>query len=118
PSVAHWNLYRLASSLLSLGVDAESLKAQLAHFEPAFLHAYRDDMRKKLGLIQWEPADEELVDDWWALLHGQHADFTLSFRGLAGAPKDKQAFVAGFEDTAAAQAWLDRYVARLSNQSL
>src|SRR5690606_22987167 len=48
PSVAHWNLYRLASSLLSLGVEAESLKEQLAQFEPAFLDAYRADMCKKL----------------------------------------------------------------------
>ncbi|PLC52568.1 hypothetical protein CR155_17410 [Pollutimonas nitritireducens] len=118
PSVAHWNLYRLASSLLCLGVDAQALKEQIAHFEPAFLDAYRGDMCKKLGLSQWEPTDEKLVDDWWALLHGQRADFTLSFRGLANAPRDNDAFVAAFEDAAAAQTWLDLYVARLSRQAL
>lgn len=118
PSVAHWNLYRLASSLLALGVDAEALKAQLAHFEPSFLQAYRGDMCRKLGLVQWTPADEALVDDWWALLHGQRADFSLSFRGLAQAPGNTQAFVDEFDDTAAARAWLDRYVARLTQQAL
>jgi uncharacterized protein YdiU (UPF0061 family) len=118
PSVAHWNLYRLASSLLALGVDAEALKAQLARFEPSFLQAYRGDMCRKLGLVQWTPADEALVDDWWALLHGQRADFSLSFRGLAQAPGNTQAFVDEFDDTAAARAWLDRYVARLTQQAL
>lgn len=118
PSVAHWNLYRLASSLLGLGVDPEALKTQLANFESAFLQAYRGDMCKKLGLVQWEAADEQLVDDWWSLLHGQRADFTLSFRGLPNAPRHPDAFVAQFDDRTAAQAWLDRYVQRLDRQSL
>lgn len=118
PSVAHWNLYRLASSLLPLGVDAEALKAQLAHFESAFLQAYRGNMCKKLGLAQWEATDEQLVDDWWALLHGQHADFTLSFRDLPKASKNPDAFVVQFDDRVAARAWLDSYVQRLGRQSL
>ncbi|SHG72528.1 protein adenylyltransferase SelO [Pollutimonas bauzanensis] len=116
PSVAHWNLYRLASSLLGLGVDAEALKGELAHFEPAFLQTYRSNLCKKLGLSQWQPGDAELVDDWWALLHTQRADFTLSFRALATAPRQAEALLDGFEDRAAAQAWLDRYTQRLAQE--
>lgn len=116
PSVAHWNLYRLASSLLALDLEAEALKAELAHFEPAFLETYQGNLCKKLGLLQWRPEDAELVDGWWALLHGQRADFTLSFRELANAPQHRQAFIDGFEDQAAATDWLDRYILRLQQE--
>jgi uncharacterized protein YdiU (UPF0061 family) len=114
PSVANWNLYRLASSLLGLGVDAEALKAELAHFEPAFVQCYRNNMCRKMGFLQWAPGDDELADGWWALLHGQRADFTLSFRALAQAPQQADVFLAGFDDRPAAQAWLDRYTQRLA----
>ncbi len=116
PSVAHWNLYRLASSLLPLGLDAEALKAQLAHFEPAFLQTYHANLCNKLGLAGWQQGDETLVDDWWALLHHQGADFTLSFRGLAFAPQNKDAFVSDFQDRAEAQAWIQRYLDRLAQE--
>jgi uncharacterized protein YdiU (UPF0061 family) len=116
PSVAHWNLYRLASSLLGLGVDADALKGELAHFEPDFLQAYHGNLCKKLGLAQWQPGDDNLVDDWWSLLHAQRADFTLSFRALAAAPSQAAAFVQGFDDRGAAQAWLDRYTQRLAQE--
>ncbi|NYT61205.1 YdiU family protein [Alcaligenaceae bacterium] len=116
PSVAHWNLYRLASSLLGLDIDAEALKAELAHFEPAFLQTYQGNLCKKMGLLHWQPDDASLVDDWWALLHGQRADFTLSFRELANAPQHAQAFIDSFNDQAAASAWLDRYMLRLQQE--
>ncbi|RTZ41141.1 YdiU family protein [Candidimonas sp. SYP-B2681] len=114
PSVAHWNLYRLASSLLPLGLDAEALKAQLAHFEPAFLQTYHRNLCNKLGLLNWQPEDDALVDDWWALLHHQAADFTLSFRGLSVAPQNVDAFVNDFQDQAEARAWIERYRGRLA----
>lgn len=117
PSVANWNLYRLASSLLGLGIDAEALKAELAHFEADFLETYQGNLCTKLGLLEWQPGDEALIDDWWALLHGERADFTLSFRALATAPEDGEAFLAGFEDRAQAQAWLDRYRQRLAQEA-
>jgi uncharacterized protein YdiU (UPF0061 family) len=117
PSVANWNLYRLASSLLGLGLDAEALKGELAHFEADFLQTYQSNLCNKLGLRQWQPGDESLVDDWWGLLHGQRADFTLSFRDLAAAPQQPAAFVAGFDDKSAAQAWLDRYMQRLDQEA-
>src|SRR5690606_26679004 len=117
PSVAHWNLYRLASSLLGLGIDAEALKGELAHFESDFLQTYQGNLCKKLGLQQWQPGDESLVDDWWGLLHGQRADFTLSFRELAAAPQQPATFVAGFDDKSSAQVWLDRYTQRLDQEA-
>ncbi|MFW7342771.1 YdiU family protein [Pollutimonas sp. H1-120] len=114
PSVANWNLYRLASALLGLGVEAEALKEQLREFEPAFLQAYRANLCGKLGLLNWTDGDDDLLDDWWRLLHTQKADFTLSFRSLAQAPLDSTAFFQRFHDRDQASAWLDRYLQRLA----
>jgi uncharacterized protein YdiU (UPF0061 family) len=114
PSVANWNLHRLANCLMALGVQAEDLKERLARFEPAFMQAYRSRMAAKLGLGQWLPEDDTLVDDWWGLLHTQKADFTLSFRLLAGAWDEPDAFLALFSDTRAARQWLDKYRQRLA----
>lgn len=116
PAVAHWNLYRLASSLLVLGCEAPALEACLAPFEADFLSAYRDGLACKLGLDAWEPADAALEDDWWGLLHAQRADFTLAFRRLADTDRDAGPWLALFADPVPARAWLDRYLARRSGQ--
>ncbi|TAL83181.1 MAG: YdiU family protein [Candidimonas sp.] len=118
PAVAHWNLYRLANSLVALDIDPEDLKAQLTHFEPAFLHAYRRRLADKFGMRQWQHGDEALVDEWWRLLHTNRADFTLSFRRLSQAPQNNAAFLDLFDDRAAALAWLDLYSQRLSGDGL
>jgi len=113
PAVANWNLYRFANSLVALGLDPDALKAQLAHYEAAFLRAYHGRIADKFGLSQWTAADAELLDDWWRLLHTQQADFTLSFRRLATAPQDPGPFLELFSDPAAARAWLAAYQDRL-----
>src|SRR5690606_17332599 len=61
----------------------------------------------------WREGDDTLVDDWWKLLHTQQADFTLSFRRLAGAPQEPEPFLSLFADREAAQAWLQGYVRRI-----
>lgn len=117
PSVANWNLYRLAGTLLALGPDADALKSCLQTFEAAFLQQYRGNLCRKFGWSHWQDGDDALVDDWWQLLHTNRADFTLSFRNLAQAPANPQAYAADFVDHAAATAWLDRYMQRLTSES-
>jgi uncharacterized protein YdiU (UPF0061 family) len=117
PSVVHWNLYRLASSLVGLGLEPEALKEQLQHFEPAFLKAYQANLVSKFGWLSWLPGDDVLVDDWWRLLHTQRADFTLSFRYLALATQTPGPFLSLFADQDAAQAWLGRYAQRLERDA-
>lgn len=117
PSVGHWNLFRLASSLIGLGVDTEALKLVLDKYESAFLHAYRHNMLRKFGLADWEPEDQELVDSWWKLLHTTKADFTLSFRQLADALDQPDWYAARFSDPQAATVWLDSYRARVSRDT-
>lgn len=113
PSVMHWNLYRLASSLAVLGPEPDELRSELAHFEQDFLDAYHGNLVRKFGFRAWREGDEVLVDDWWRLLHTQKADFTLSFRRLAGALQQPEPFLQLFSDRDAAQAWLDTYRSRV-----
>lgn len=113
PSVGHWNLIRLASSLRPLGAHTDALKAVLDKYESAFLSAYRGNMARKFGLGVWEPEDQELVGNWWQLLHETRADFTLSFRNLADAPDEPDHYASQFSDPKAARAWLDTYLDRI-----
>lgn len=117
PAVAHWNLYRLASSLMVLGSDGESLSAQIEPYEADFLATYHAQAADKLGLDGWRSGDENLLNDWWGLLHTQAADFTLSFRRLAGVSRAPESFLALFADQQAARDWLTLYQARLQGDT-
>lgn len=117
PAVAHWNLYRLASSLMVLGSDGESLGAQIELYEADFLAAYHAQAADKLGLDAWRAGDETLLNDWWGLLHTQAADFTLSFRRLAAVARTPESFLSLFTDQQAVRDWLTRYQTRLQGDS-
>jgi uncharacterized protein YdiU (UPF0061 family) len=113
PSIALWNLYRLAGSLNSVVQDADALKAVLDRYEATFTRAFHEGMAAKLGLQDWEADDEGLLDDLLKLMHEQRADFTLSFRRLSAAVRgNSQPFLDLFIDRDAADAWLQRLSAR------
>jgi uncharacterized protein YdiU (UPF0061 family) len=137
PAVAHWNLYQLANSLHEIVPEAEPLKAALDEYEAFFLEAMQTRMSQKLGLGAWQAGDETLIDDLWSLMQASHADFTLTFRQLAYAPGLTLAsqaqiewdlggtvnanllpFLDLFADRAGAQAWLNRYRARLGGEAV
>lgn len=118
PAVAHWNLYRLGSVFLGLGLQEDDLRAALSGYQQDFLSVYHQNLCRKLGLETWLEGDEELVDTWWRLLHEQRADFTLAFRRLATALQDAGPFLTLFKDPEAARDWLARYEKRLQIQQL
>lgn len=140
PGVAHWNLYQLANSLYTIVPDAQALRGALDQFEPTFLGEMQARMSAKLGLSTWQAGDETLIDDLWRIMQSSHADFSMSFRQLAYAPGLTQAepgeiafelgatvgdgggtlqpFVDLFVDREGARAWLDRYRARVTLESV
>jgi uncharacterized protein YdiU (UPF0061 family) len=87
PSIAQWNLARLADTLIPL-IDPDTGKAvQLAtkviqDFMPAFDAHFLDGMRRKIGLASQEEGDTELIRRLLSAMHGASADFTLTFRRL------------------------------------
>lgn len=118
PAVAHWNLYRLGSVFLSLGLQEDDLRSALSGYQQDFLAVYHQNLCRKLGLESWQESDDELVDAWWRLLHEQRADFTLAFRRLATVSQDPGPFLALFKDPESARDWLARYEKRLQSQQL
>lgn len=121
PAIAQWNLARLAETLLPL-LDAESQQqavAQATDVIRRFADEYREQWlaqaRRKLGLHTAEDGDQQLADDWLALLQAQQADFTLAWRYLADAlDGDGSSLAAQFADPAALQPWLVRWQQRLA----
>jgi uncharacterized protein YdiU (UPF0061 family) len=127
PLIARWNLARLAEALLPLMADADdeaAVQRAVGHvtevidaFPAGYDAALRAGQRRKLGLQTAAPEDAALADDLLALLHRQRVDFTLGWRRLADAaqrdaPGEDQAarrWLDLFADTAAAEAWLQRW---------
>uniref|UniRef100_A0A8C4E6W4 Selenoprotein O n=1 Tax=Dicentrarchus labrax TaxID=13489 RepID=A0A8C4E6W4_DICLA len=86
PSVCRWNLARLAEALGS-ELDVAQAGAVLDEFTPTYEAFYLCIMRKKLGLVRKEEAeDRELISDLLRLMHDTGADFTNTFRLLSRVP--------------------------------
>uniref|UniRef100_UPI003AACB969 selenoprotein O2 n=1 Tax=Centroberyx gerrardi TaxID=166262 RepID=UPI003AACB969 len=86
PSVCRWNLARLAEALGSELRPAEA-GAVLDEFTPTYEASYLGNMRRKLGLLRKEEAeDRELISDLLRLMHNTGADFTNTFRLLSCVP--------------------------------
>lgn len=125
PAIAHWNLVRLAETLLPLlGADEKSAiaeaEAALDAFGPAFEARYAAGLRRKLGIlaVDDESAAEDLalVRDLLALMAEGGADFTLTFRHLNAATENSaedETLAALFGNDADPRPWLARWRARL-----
>ena len=115
PDIAHWNLARLAESLLPL-LDPKPDHAigrarELLDIFPAAFRQHRmDGLQKKIGLIAHEPGDEALAEDLLAEMARHGMDFTNTFRNLRAKPGN------GPTDNPALQGWLTRWRDRLLAQ--
>jgi uncharacterized protein YdiU (UPF0061 family) len=124
PSIALWNLARLAECLLPLlDTDAERAVARatevLDAFPQTFSGALLDGQRAKLGLSSARDGDEALVADWLELMHTQALDFTLAWRRLADAAEGDPAPLRDrFVDRDAGDAWLARWRARCAAEAV
>ena len=119
PSIAQWNLARLAETMLSLFADdqqssIDAAMAILQSFPDRFRAIWLDGMRAKLGLAGEQPGDDALVNDLLAIMHAQHVDHTALFRSLSsfvrGTAEPTRAM---FADTGAFDAWATAWTVRL-----
>ena len=89
PVIMHWNLSRLAETLVDLvnGNDSDNAVRLLTNELNAFpAHYHREwlsGMRAKMGLIKELPGDDDLANGLLATAQGQGVDFTGLFRALA-----------------------------------
>ncbi|MDB4097079.1 YdiU family protein [Methylophilaceae bacterium] len=86
--IAHWNLTKLAESLLPLlheNVDEAMKLAEIAISEYAndFNSAWVSGMRSKLGLLNEEEGDYELAQSLLEWMESAKTDYTETFRDLA-----------------------------------
>ncbi|WP_421621474.1 protein adenylyltransferase SelO [Alkalilimnicola ehrlichii] len=88
PRIAHWNLTRLAETLLPLlHEDEDEAVARageaLNGFLPRFEACHHARLRAKLGLAESRRGDIDLAHELLDLMARQQADFTQVFRALS-----------------------------------
>lgn len=125
PSIAHWNLARLAEALLPL-IDPNPDRAVtlatevLDRFEPCFSAHWLAVHRAKLGLDDSgdDEGDRALANDYLQGLHRHGVDFTLGWRRLSAVLRGEPLALQGLwgEGVAELDAWLQRWRARLAAQ--
>jgi uncharacterized protein YdiU (UPF0061 family) len=129
PHAAHWNLTRLAESLLPLLVDEEgsdeggldSAREALGAFGVEYEAARDAGLRRKLGLFTSREGDAALAEDLLERMAANGADFTLTFRRLcdaaAGAEGDAGVRVL-FADPRVYDAWAVGWRRRLGDEAM
>ncbi|WP_294535717.1 YdiU family protein [uncultured Rhodoblastus sp.] len=103
PSVAMWNLARLAEALLPLLGNDEASALRLAQeklegFRSVYAAAFAEGMERKLGLTPGDARNAEFIERLWPTMEHGRADFTLFFRRLTqiAAGADEAGFLALF----------------------
>ena len=119
PGIGHWNLARLAESLLpTIPGDAEAaltrISTVLATFPARFAEHSLAGWRAKLGLVTEEDGDQALATALLAAMEGIGADFTATFSGLAAAAENPVA--APPFDAGPLADWRTAWRARLDRQ--
>jgi serine/tyrosine/threonine adenylyltransferase len=125
PRIAHWNLARLAETLLPLLGDSDesalaSAQDALAAFGPQFDAAFFGGLRRKVGLLTEQAGDGDLLQDLLRRMAQNGADFTLTFRSLCDAvvtAEDDAAVRALFADGGSYDQWAIRWRQRLAAES-
>jgi uncharacterized protein YdiU (UPF0061 family) len=119
PSIGHWNLSRLAESLLPLLADnetaaIEAAKAALEGFSAVYNTAFVDGFCRKLGLALPARSNPEtdaaaFINETFALMTREAVDFTLFFRHLTlvADGRDAETFLSLFADRRAGEKWLE-----------
>ena len=123
PTLAQWNLARLAETLLPLIAPEDpeaALPAVQAAIERApriYAEAWRARFAAKLGLVEASEADEARIDGFLELLGAARADFTQSFRSLAEAARGSDTALWSLTQGAPGLAdWLADWRARIDAQ--
>ena len=87
PSIIHWNLVRLAESLLPLIDKNEKKSIEIAQntlneFSSLFKNEWLQMMRKKIGIEDRSEEDEELISNLVNWMQNKGPDFTNTFCNL------------------------------------
>ena len=119
PEIGYWNCGRLGQALVPLFDDGELIQKALDQYPQIYTQTYTRLMLDKLGLVEEEEEDAELVRDLLQLLHDSHCDYTLFFRALSSFPLDQtNEQLEQLANHPSLAPWLDRYKERLKRNPL
>ncbi|MEO1106463.1 MAG: YdiU family protein [Pseudomonadota bacterium] len=115
PDIAVWNLAQLATALIQQMEDKEAAveeATEIVHAMPDLLQEqWLTRFRAKIGLTRAEEGDQDLISDLLKRMAENQADFTNTFRALAGdAARDQ------FTDPSAFDGWADGWTERLDRE--
>jgi serine/tyrosine/threonine adenylyltransferase len=119
-SIAHWNLSRLAETLLPLLDDDSDQAVRLAESSlDGFANLHQDALQRrfsaKIGVTNGDAADWELAKTLLSAMAEGKADFTLVFRHLADALENgtDEMVIGLFDQPEAITKWLQEWRIRL-----
>jgi len=117
PTIAQWNLARLAEALLPLLHPDKERAVELANeaihgFAATFKRHWLTGMRAKLGLFTDEIDDPTLIENLLEWMRQKSADFTNTFRALSAEKLTDDATLADPDF----RVWHARWQARLGRQ--
>ena len=119
PYIGLWNLSCLAQALLPLA-QKDELKTALDRYTPLCEGRYMELMRTKFGLIETKEEDAPLIQDFLALMHLHHVDYTSVFRALGlfqtGTESLNESLRDVFLDRNSFDQWARRYKHRLREE--
>jgi uncharacterized protein YdiU (UPF0061 family) len=117
PAIALWNLNALATSFSSLLPD-EQLVECLKQYESHYLQRYRQLMASKLGLQDYQPEDEHLINNLLTLMEKNAVDYSVMFRKLCDFTASNTRIRGYFFEREKFDRWSKDYIKRLSKQGL
>jgi len=125
-SIIGWNLTSLANCISPLiSQDKERAKtlyiSVLEEFRDFFMSNWREGMYKKLGLINREEDDIDLLNEFLDILQAEQIDYTLAFRFLSDIAADQnnhKRFSALFPQNTKSSEWLLKWKKRISREQL
>ena len=117
PVIAQWNFARFAETLLPLLDRDENTAIEIATqtvqgFADLYHSYWLDGMRRKLGLFNREPGDEEMIRSLLEWMEESRTDYTNTFAALA-----MRDGAAGEPEDLRFRQWRDFWKARLSRQA-
>lgn len=97
PQVVLWNHFKLVNALFPLIDDVPVLELMLKTFQDTVDNAQLSMMKSKLGLLDSDLSDAQLVTDLETVLQASETDMTLFFRNLANFKKGEVISLATIE---------------------
>ncbi len=132
PPIALWNLYQLANALFPLINDVKPLESALDKFKSEFIIERIKMMKAKLGLVNEDTGDEDLINQIEVVLSLSECDMTIFYRLLANVDQNDNSedalqiineafYIADYIKADIKSKWLnwfDSYLNRLKKQSI